>query len=94
MVIPLRFGGDVKGNIIEAAYNQIPIVTTSIGGEGLDNSLGTFIIEDDPEKMSKLISKLYINYSKLKEMSDLGKKFIEIYFSITKAKEEILKDMV
>ena len=93
-VIPLRFGTGVKDKIIEAAYNQIPIVTTSIGGESLDNSLGTFIIEDDAEKMSELISKLYINYSKLKKMSDLGKKFIEAYFSITKAKEEILKDMV
>ena len=93
-VIPLRFGAGMKGKIIEAAYNQIPIVTTSIGVEDLDNSLGTFIIEDDAEKMSKLISELYINYSRLKKMSNLGKKFIETYFSITKAKEEILKDMV
>ena len=93
-VIPLRFGAGVKGKIIEAAYNQIPIVTTSIGGEGLDNSIGTFIIEDDAERMSKIISELYVNYSKLKKMSDLGKKFIEAYFSITKAKEELLKDMV
>ena len=93
-VIPLRFGSGVKGKIIEAAYNQIPIVTTSFGGEGLDNSLVNFIIEDDAEKMSKLISKLYMDFSKLKKMSDLGKKFIETYCSITKAKEEILKDMV
>jgi hypothetical protein len=56
--------------------------------------MGTFIIEDDAERMSKIISELYVNYSKLKKMSDLGKKFIETYFSITKAKEEILKDMV
>ena len=84
----------MKGKIIEAAYNQIPIVTTSIGGEGLDNSIGTFIIEDDAERMSKIISELYVNYSKLKKMSDLGKKFIETYFSITKANEELLKDMV
>lgn len=57
-VVPLRFGAGVKGKIIEAAYNQIPIVTTSIGGEGLDNSLGTFIIEDDAEKCPKL----YLNF--------------------------------
>lgn len=93
-IIPLRFGAGVKGKIIEAAYNQIPIVTTSIGGEGLDNSLGTFIIEDDAEKLSEIISRLYVDYSKLKKMSDLGKIFIEKYFSIAKAKEEILKDMV
>ena len=93
-VIPLRFGSGVKSKIIEAAYNQIPIVTTSIGGEGLDNSLGTFIMEDDAEKMSKLISELYMDFSELKKMSNLGKKFIETYFTINKAKEELLKDMV
>ena len=34
-IAPLRFGAGIKGKIIEAMYNQIPIVTTSIGGEGL-----------------------------------------------------------
>ena len=68
-------------------------MTTSIGGEGLDNSFGTFIIEDDAEKMSEIIIKLYEDYSKLKQMSDSGKKFIETYFSITRAKEIIMKDI-
>jgi len=92
-VIPLRFGAGVKGKIVEAAYNQIPIVTTSIGGEGLDNSFGAFIIEDDAEKMSEIIIKLYEDYSKLRQMSDSGKKFIETYFSIDRAKEVIMKDI-
>ena len=92
-IVPLRFGAGVKGKIVEAAYNQIPIVTTSIGGEGLDNSLGAFIIEDDAEKMAEIIIKLYVDYSKLKQMSDSGKKFIETYFSINRAKEVIMKDI-
>jgi glycosyltransferase involved in cell wall biosynthesis len=79
-IIPLRFGAGVKGKVVEAAYNQIPIVTTSIGGEGLDNSLGAFIIEDNAEKMSEIIINLYLDYSKLKQMSDSGKKFIDTYF--------------
>ena len=83
----------MKGKIVEAAYNQIPIITTSIGGEGLDNSLGAFIIEDDAEKMSEIIIKLYEDYSKLRQMSDSGKKFIDTYFSINKAKEVITKDI-
>jgi glycosyltransferase involved in cell wall biosynthesis len=92
-IVPLRFGAGVKGKIVEAAYNQIPIVTTSIGGEGLDNSLGAFIIEDNAEKMSEIIIKLYLDYSKLKQMSDSGKKLIEKYFSINRAKEVLLKDI-
>ena len=79
--------------VVEAAYNQIPIVTTSIGGEGLDNSFGAFIIEDNAEKMSEIIIKLYLDYTKLKQMSDSGKKFIEKYFSINRAKEVLLKDI-
>ena len=92
-IAPLRYGAGVKGKIIEAAHNQIPIVTTSIGSEGIDNSTGAFIVEDDPIKMAKIICDLYVNYTKLKYMSNSGKELIEKYFSFNKAKEIILKDI-
>jgi GT2 family glycosyltransferase len=92
-VIPLRFGAGVKGKILEAAHNQIPIVTTSIGGEGLDNSIGAFIIEDNEDNMAKIICELYVDFNKLKLMSDSGKILIERYFSSAKAKEILMEDM-
>ena len=46
-IAPLRFGAGIKGKIIEAAYNQIPMVTTTIGGEGIDNSIEAFIMENN-----------------------------------------------
>lgn len=92
-IAPLRYGAGVKGKLVEAAYNQIPMITTSIGGEGLDSSIGSFIIENDPNKMANLISDLYINFSKLKQMSDSGKVFIEKYFSFKRAKEQLMKDL-
>ena len=93
-IAPLRFGAGVKGKIVEAAYNQIPIITTSIGAEGLDNTTDAFIAEDDPVKMSNIICELYTNFSKLKIMSDSGKQFIENFFSKNKAKEIIMKDII
>ena len=93
-IAPLRFGAGVKGKIVEAAYNQIPIITTSIGAEGLDNTTDAFIAEDDPVKMSNIICELYTNFSKLKIMSDSGKQFIEKFFSKNKAKEIIMKDII
>ena len=93
-IAPLRFGAGVKGKILEAAHNQIPIVTTSIGGEGLDKSLGAFIIEDNAEKMVTIICKLYEDFPKLKQMSDSGKLLIEKYFSFDKAKEIFMKDLI
>ena len=92
-IAPLRFGAGVKGKIVEAAYNQIPMVTTTIGGEGLDDSNEAFIMEDNPIKMSEIIVKLYINFTKLQKMSDSGKIFISKYFSKDIAKEIILKDI-
>ena len=92
-VAPLRYGAGVKGKIVEAAYNQIPIITTSVGAEGLDSSIGAFLVEDNPEKMADLICKLYFDFSNLKKLSDSGKIFIEKYFSVKKAKEELMKDI-
>lgn len=92
-IAPLRFGAGIKGKILEAAYNQIPMVTTTIGGEGIDHSKGAFIMEDNSEKMANLICKLYTNYSKLKQMSNNGKILIEKYFSKKEAKEIILSDI-
>ena len=92
-IAPLRFGAGVKGKVVEAAYNQIPMVTTSIGGEGLDYSIGAFIMEDNPKKMAEIIRKLYNDYSKLKQMSDSGKVLIDSYFSKDKAKEIISLDI-
>ena len=92
-IVPLRFGAGVKGKIVEAAYYQIPIITTSIGAEGLDNSLGAILVEDSPLKMAQLICSIYFDYVKLKNISDLERLFIEKYFTFEKAKEIILKDI-
>lgn len=70
------------------------MITTSIGSEGLDNSTGAFIIEDDANKISEIICNLYGNYSKLREISNFGKIFIEKYFSKKTAKEIIMKDII
>ena len=43
--------------------------------------------------MAKIICDLYVNYSKLKNMSNSGKVLIEKYFSFNKGKEIILKDI-
>lgn len=51
-------------------------------GEGIDNSFGAFIMEDDAEKMAENIIKLYLDYSKLNQMSDSGKKLLRNIFQL------------
>lgn len=91
-VVPLRYGAGVKGKVVESAYFQIPLVTTNIGAEGLDCSIGNMCVEDDPMKMAELICKLYEDFNKLKEMSDSGSAFIKRYFSQSEAEKILMND--
>ncbi len=80
-VVPLRYGAGVKGKIVEAAYYQIPMVTTSIGAEGMSTMEGNMIVEDTAEGLAKIICDIYEDYEKLSKMSDAGSVFINRYFS-------------
>ena len=90
-VVPLRYGAGVKGKVLEAAYYQIPLVTTTIGGEGIPHE-DCFAIEDDPDRMAQLISELYMDYGKLEAMSDCGKKLIEENYTLEAAEKVFLQD--
>ena len=58
-VIPLRYGAGVKGKTIEAMYNKIPIVSTSIGIEGLENINECLDSFDDPKDFALEVIKMY-----------------------------------
>ena len=92
-VVPLRVGAGVKGKVVEAAYYQIPLVTTTIGAEGLDTSIGNMIVEDDADRMAELICELYENHDKLREMSDAGEAFIRKHFTVEVASNVLSLDL-
>lgn len=93
VVVPLRYGAGVKGKIVESAYYQIPVVTTSIGGEGIDASVGSFIMEDDADKMAELIEQLYMDYDELRRMSDAGVQLVQRYFTSEAARHVLSEDI-
>lgn len=93
VVAPLRYGAGVKGKIIEATYYQIPVVTTSVGGEGIDDTLGAFIMEDESERMKTRLIELYSDFTQLQKMSDAGKTLIERYYSVEVAENILRLDM-
>jgi glycosyltransferase involved in cell wall biosynthesis len=60
MVAPLRYGAGVKGKVLEAMSYGLPVVTTSIGAEGIDlqNRENVFIAEE-PHAIAEYIVELY-----------------------------------
>lgn len=60
MVAPLRYGAGVKGKIGQAFEYYLPVVTTSIGAEGMHlKDKETAIIKDNPTEFAKGIISLY-----------------------------------
>ena len=93
VVVPLRYGAGVKGKIVEAAFYQIPVVTTSIGGEGIDESVGSFKMEDKPDEMADLVIRLYSDLEELRKMSDAGLTLIQSCYTSQAAKRVLVQDM-
>ena len=91
-VVPLRVGAGVKGKVVEAVYNQIPLVTTPIGAEGLSKEEHAFIVTDCNGGMANIISNLYESYHDLEKLSNNCKAFIENHFTEEVAKKIVLED--
>lgn len=59
-VAPLRYGAGVKGKVVEAMVNGLPVVTTSDGAEGIaDAADGALLIADDAESFAAGVVRLY-----------------------------------
>jgi GT2 family glycosyltransferase len=59
-VVPLLYGGGMKGKVIEAMRFGIPLITTSIGLQGLKKASEFIPSTDNPQKFAELISE-YLN---------------------------------
>lgn len=84
-VAPLRFGAGIKGKIVEALYHQIPIVTTTIGAEGLTDIESFVGVHDDPSKFANHVIRLYKDEN-IDDVGAQGLAYCERYFSKEAAK--------
>jgi len=55
VVAPLQFGGGMKGKVVEAMRFGIPVVTTSVGAQGLASAGDAIAVHDDPAAMADAI---------------------------------------
>lgn len=90
-IVPLRYGAGVKGKVIEAIYNGIPIVTTSVGAEGILGVDNIVKIADEPDTFANAVLDLYLDDDKLIQMAGNTQDFIKDNFSI-EAAWSIIKD--
>ena len=96
-VAPLRYGAGMKGKIGEAMAHGIPVVTTSIGAEGMGlTNRENILIADSPENFSDAVIELMFDNILYNKIQKNALEHIENNFSPEKVSsklERILGEM-
>ena len=92
VVVPLRYGAGVKGKVIEALYYNDPVITTSVGAEGIDNSYNQMLVADEPGDFVEKCVNLYNDKEALKAMSKAADDYVRNKHSIEAVWEIIRED--
>jgi len=94
-VVPLRIGGGTRLKIFEAMAARVPVVSTTIGAEGLPVISGTHLtIEDDPVRFAAACVELIEQEERRRRLADEARQLVATRFSwdaVTREFEEILR---
>jgi len=94
-VVPLRIGGGTRLKIFEAMAARVPVVSTTIGAEGLPVISGTHLaIEDEPSRFAAACVELIEQEERRRRLTDKARQLVAARFSwdaVTREFEEILR---
>jgi polysaccharide biosynthesis protein PslH len=77
-IVPLRIGGGTRLKIFEAMAARTPVVSTTVGAEGLDISPGeNILIADEPEAFAEACVRLITDANERKRLADAGWQLVE-----------------
>jgi GT2 family glycosyltransferase len=91
-VIPLRFGGGVKGKIVEALWHGLPVLTTPIGAEGIPDA-GTCLCISSLDEFAANLERLLASPETLADLVAAGGEVIERYYSSEALHEAYSQDI-
>jgi len=76
-VAPMQTGAGVQNKILQAMAAGCPVVTTTIGAEGIENiTEKELIVKDNPKEMAEAIVELLTNSEKRKQQAICARKYI------------------
>jgi len=82
-IVPLRFGGGIKGKIGEAQAHGLPVVTSSIGAEGFGFQVGAdVLVGDTPQTFADSIAVLWQDQDLNERIGKNGWEYIDQRYSV------------
>ena len=77
-VVPVRAGGGMRVRILEAFARAAPVVTTTVGLEGIDASPGEdVLVADSPEEFAASVIALIEQKDLRQQLSNNGRRLVE-----------------
>jgi glycosyltransferase involved in cell wall biosynthesis len=90
-LLPLRFGSGVKGKVIASLEAGVPVVTTTIGNEGIGLVHGRdALISDRPDALAAHVVELLRDGALAASLADAGRLVLETRFS----EDQVRADLV
>ena len=80
-VVPLRYGAGVKSKVVEALQQGLPLVTTSVGAQGLPGVDATCAVADDEAALADHLLELLADDAEWHRQSRLGAAYARAHFS-------------
>ncbi|WP_102412064.1 glycosyltransferase [Beduinella massiliensis] len=75
---PIAYGTGIKTKILEAMAMGLPVVTNSIGAEGIPGINGEqWYVSDDPQKIAEYTDELLLSQQKCDEIGERARAFVE-----------------
>lgn len=93
-VIPLRYGAGVKNKVVEALQQGLPLVTTTVGAQGLPGVVDVAAIHDDPMDMAESVLTLLEDDQAWRKASRGGTAYVADRFSTSSLRAQIVSVML
>ncbi len=90
VVVPLRYGSGTRVKILEAFAHRIPVVSTTIGAEGLGAVDGVhLLVADDPEAFAERCGRLLTDVDLRARLVDAAEQLFEERYPLAAAEGAI-----
>jgi glycosyltransferase involved in cell wall biosynthesis len=93
-VVPLRIGSGTRFKILEAAAMGKPIVSTTLGAEGLELMNGRdILIADEPQKFAEAVASLLADASRRRAMGVSARERVEALYSVRALRRGVREEL-
>ena len=77
---PLLYGAGIKGKVVEALYYGVPVITTSIGAEGLCGTEAVVVVDDAAAFAEKVVA-YHEDVARFEPLSKAAREFVQEHFT-------------